>query len=92
MDILREIIKISFLHNSELDSSGSVTKLTTCVSLTRKFGEIKLHLLFNTFFLLNIIKIQDLFNLKKFLEYPTACYKFDKCRTHSTVAGHVTSV
>ena len=31
------------LKYSELDSSGSVTKLTTRVSLKQKFGETKLH-------------------------------------------------
>ena len=34
---------INLLMYSELDSSGSVTKLTTRVSLKRKFGETKLH-------------------------------------------------
>ena len=33
----------SMLRYSELDSSGSVTKLTTRVSLKGKFGETNLH-------------------------------------------------
>jgi len=38
---------VPILKYSELDSSGSVKKLTKRVSLKRKYEELKLHILFN---------------------------------------------
>jgi len=58
---------------SELDSSGSVKKLTKRVSLKRKYGDIKLHILFNKKFRLKMKPFMNSFDLKiPVLEYPTA--------------------
>jgi len=48
---------------SELDSSGSVTKLTFGVSLKRKSGETELFLLFNKLFLFILMQFMKSFNL-----------------------------
>jgi len=42
-NLIKYISSLYFTKYSEFDSSGSVTKLTTRVSLKRKFGETKLH-------------------------------------------------
>ena len=51
-------------YYSELDSSESVKKLTKRVSLKRKYEELKLHLLFNKYFFLSMIKSRNSFDLK----------------------------
>jgi len=49
---------------SELGSTGSVMILTNRVFLKRKFGETKLHYLFNNKILLTMIKFRNSFKLK----------------------------
>ena len=61
--------------------------------MKRKFGETKLHKLFNKIFVFTMIKFMNSFNLKiADLEYPTECCKFDSFGSHLTVAGHVINV
>ena len=51
------------LTYSELDSSGSVKKLTYGVSLKRKSGETELYILFNKLFLFTLILFMKYFSL-----------------------------
>jgi len=60
MCILHSPLKRSY---SELDSSGSVKKLTKGVSLKQKFGETELYILFNKLFLFTLIQFMKYFNL-----------------------------
>jgi len=48
---------MNFATYSELDSSGSVKKLTEDVTLELKSGETKLYILFNKLFLLTLIQL-----------------------------------
>ena len=62
---LRYLMKNRHFHfcYSELDSSGSVKKLTLGVSLKRKSGETELYILFNKLFLFTLIQFMKYFNL-----------------------------
>ena len=57
------LLKSSDQNYSELDSSGSVKKLTKGVSLKRKSGETELYILFNKLFLFTLIQLMKYFNL-----------------------------
>jgi len=60
--VIQQFLEKSFKY-SELDSSGSVKKLTYGVSLKQKSGETELYILFNKLFLFTLIQFMKYFNL-----------------------------
>ena len=60
--VIQQFLEKSFKY-SELDSSGSVKKLTYGVSLKQKSGETELYILFNKLFLFTLIEFMKYFNL-----------------------------
>jgi len=80
---------------SELDSSGSIKKLTYGVFLKQKSGETelnKLYCLTNYSSLLWYNSWNILICKSLSIEYQTAWCKFDSCGSHLTVPGHVINV